>query len=493
MTVRARLLWTIALIGLLISGPAFYGVGKLRELRDIAAELRGRHAEAFLSLGRLQASLVEFDRFQRSYLAFPTPESHDRVDAALSGAHQELSRLVEAGYGDAVHPTRRGLATIQSAASQINLLVRAEQIEEATAYFEELKPAIDEVIASLDPVARAVDQRSSSAADEAQRISMTATTATLTALLASIATAIVLALAATGMLIRPLRRLRAATGAVAAGELVAPPDLPYDRADEIGDLSRSFRAMTKRLAELDRLKGEFISIASHEFKTPINVIGGYAELLEDGIYGEISAEQREVMAAIRAQARDLTNLANHLLDLGRVESGNFRIYLQEMELRPLFGEVERAFRALATQKRIDFEIELHPSIPRIIAGDAQRLRQEVLGNLLANAFKFTPEGGAIRVTAAAEDALRITVADSGVGIPVELLPQIFEKYYQVRGEDPSGEANAGLGSATGTGLGLAIAREVVEAHGGQIRAESTPGQGTTMRIEIPLLPAAVPG
>jgi signal transduction histidine kinase len=488
MTVRARLLGTITLIGLLLAGPALYGIGKLRELRDIATELRGRHAEAFLSLGRLQAALVEFDRVQRSYLVIPTADNFGRVNASLTAARQELQRLIEAGYGDAVRETHSGLASIHAAAIQIDALVHEARIEEASAFFEEVKPVIDSVLASLDPVGRAVDQMSSSAADEAQRISVTATTAALGALLASTSIALILALAATGMLTRPLRRLRAATSAVAAGELVAPPDLPYDRADEIGDLSRSFRAMTHRLAELDRLKGEFLSIASHELKTPINVIGGYAELLEDGIYGEISSEQREVMSAIRAQARDLTNLANHLLDLGRVESGNFPIHFQEMELRPLFGEVERAFRALATLKRIDFEIELDPSTPATIAGDPQRLRQEVLGNLLSNAFKFTPEGGRIRVHASAATALHITVTDSGVGIPAELLPQIFEKYYQVRSDARSGEPPGGpSGPASGgSGLGLAIAREILEAHGGTIHAESKPGQGTTMHIQLPL-------
>lgn len=494
LTVRARLLWTIALIGLLIAGPALYGIGKLREVRDIAAELHGRHAEAFLSLGKLQAFLVEFDRYQRSYLVIPTPENQSRVDGALAAARQELDRLVAAGYGAVVAETEHGLDTIQAAAIEIDSLIRADQVEEATARFVEVKPLIDQALASLDPVSWAVDQMSGSAADAARRISMTATTVTLSSLLASSGIAIILALAATGMLIRPLRRLRAATGAVAAGELTAPPDLPYDRADEIGDLSRSFRAMAQRLAELDRLKAEFVSIASHELKTPINVIGGYAELLEDGIYGEISEEQREVMAAIRAQARDLASLANHLLDLGRVESGNFPIHLQQMELHPLFDEIERAFRALAIQKQIAFEIDLDPSIPGTIAGDSQRLRQEVLGNLLSNAFKFTPEGGRIRISARADYALHITVSDSGVGIPNELLPQIFEKYYQVRGESHDGAPQGGAGDAGGrggpatggSGLGLAIVREVLEAHGGTIHAESAPGQGTTMRIQIPL-------
>lgn len=480
MTVRARILWTFALIGTLLAWPALYGIGKLRELRDIATELRGRHAEAFLSLGRLQAALTEFDRLQRSYLVIPNPEQYERVDSALDGARRELTRLIEAGYADVIGETNEGLATIHAAAIRIDSLVRAGEVDEATAYFEETKPIIDQVLASLAPVAQAVDEMSSHAVDEAQRISMTATTASLVALIVATAVAAILALTSTGMLIAPLRRLRAATAAVAAGELVEPTDLPYDRADEIGDLSRSFRTMTRRLAELDRLKGEFISIASHEFKTPINVIGGYAELLEDGIYGELTEEQREIMASIRTQARDLAGLANHLLDLGRVEAGNFPIEIEETEIRPIFEEIERAFRALAVQKRIEFVVDVAPSVPDTIMADPQRLRQEVIGNLLANAFKFTPEGGRIWVTATADTMLHITVGDSGVGISEELLPQIFDKFYQVRDNDSGHPAHAG------SGLGLAIVREVIEAHGGTIHAESTPGRGTEMQIALPL-------
>ena len=479
MTVRARLLWTIALIGLLLTAPAGYGIRQLSELRDIAAELRGRHAEAFHALGQLQAALAEFDRYQRSYLAVPTSELHGRALAALATARREVSRLDETGYGDVVHDVETGIAALHASATRIDSLIRAGEVDEATAYFEEVKPLVGRVLDSLGPVARAIDETSRSAAEQAQRISRTATTVAIGALIVTSAIAIVLAVTATGLLTRPLRRLRAATGAVAGGEFVAPPDLPYDRRDEIGDLSRSFRAMTHRLAELDRLKGEFISIVSHEFKTPINVITGYAELLEDGLYGAVNEEQREVLAAIREQAHDLANLSSHLLALGRVEAGNFPVRLVPTELRPLLDELERAFRALAVRQGIDFAIEVAPAVPATIVADPQRLRQEVLGNLLSNAFKFTPEGGRIRVVVSADDSLRISVSDTGVGISAELLPKIFEKYYQVRHD----------GGAAGAGLGLAIAREVVEAHGGRIEASSTPGQGTTMSIELPLATA----
>lgn len=476
MTVRSRLLLAIALIGLILAAPAGYGIIKLSELRDIAAELRGRHAEAFHALGQLQAHLAEFDRFQRSYLAVPNPELREGTMMALDSARRELDRLAEAGYADAVGGVESNLAIIAGAAGQLDRFVAAGDVDEATTYFEGIKPLLGRTLDSLGPVARAIDEASRSAAEQAQWISRTATTVMIGALLISLAIAAALAVAATGMLTRPLRRLRAATGAVAGGELVAPTNLPYDRTDEIGDLSRSFRAMTNRLAELDRLKGEFISIASHEFKTPINVIAGYAELLEDGVYGEVDEEQREALGTIREQARDLAALADHLLALGQVESGNFPVRLEETELLPILEEVERSFRALALRKGVGFEIEVAPEVPNTILADRDRLRQEVLGNLLSNSFKFTPAGGRITMTVAASEMLEITISDSGIGISAELLPRIFDKYYQVRDN----------GDAGGSGLGLAIVREVIEAHGGRIDAESRPGRGTTMRIELPL-------
>jgi len=482
MTVRAKLLWAMTAIALLVAGPAVYGIGELAELRDIAAELRGRHAEAFLSLGRLRAALVELDRYQRSYLVVPTPDFRERVRRAIAEARLELRNLREAGYGAEADDVQRGLDTLEDAAHRLEAMVDAGQVEEATAYFETVKPVLAATTEALDPIAITVDSRSTAAVAHAQQISETATAATLLALIASLAGAIVLALWATGALVRPLRRLRAATAAVADGELVAPDDLPYARADEIGDLSRSFRTMTQRLAELDRLKAEFVSIASHELKTPINVIGGYSELLEDGVYGEISEDQKEVLGAIREQARNLAGLVQQLLDLSRLEAGNFPISMQEIPLRSFFEGLELAFRALAIRKRITFTVEIDPSVPPTIVGDPDRLRNEVLGNLLSNAFKFTPEGGRIRVRVSADDALRITVADTGVGIPGSKLPHIFEKYYQVGAQDRT----------RGSGLGLAIAREVVEAHGGRILAESTPGRGTTMHMELPLHPTAHP-
>jgi signal transduction histidine kinase len=147
-----------------------------------------------------------------------------------------------------------------------------------------------------------------------------------------------------------------------------------------------------------------------------------------------------------------------------------------VSLPDLLRDVEGAFHALATQKQVGFRIDVDPALPSIVVLDPERIRHEVLGNLLSNAFKFTPTGGEVRVRAwSVETDVHIEVDDTGVGIPQDQIVHIFDKYYQV-GADAKSQ---------GAGLGLAIVKHVVEAHDGRITAESSPGQGTCFEIVLP--------
>jgi signal transduction histidine kinase len=151
-------------------------------------------------------------------------------------------------------------------------------------------------------------------------------------------------------------------------------------------------------------------------------------------------------------------------------------------MRPFLEELADGFEVLAQQSDIGFALEVDPSLPERVRGDPDRLN-EVLGNLLSNAFKFTPRGGWIRLRAAAEPGtLHLEVEDSGVGIPADKLPMIFEKFFQVE--------NDAQPRSAGSGLGLAISQEIVEAHGGTITAESQPGKGTIFRIVLPITSVA---
>jgi signal transduction histidine kinase len=477
MTVRTRLILTMTAIALLLVGPALYGMSRLAELRRIAEEIQGRHAAASLAVGRVQARLADLDRLQRSYIAAPSVEARDGMREALGQSRLHLTRLAEAGYGEVAREAAAGIDALEDGTARIERLVETGDVEAATVFFEDVRPMFARAQASLDVIATRIDLTSTAAVTRAERIGQAATTTMLLAIVIALALALLLGGWTTRALTLPLQRLSAGTSRVAGGEFEAPRGLPYERRDEIGELSRSFRAMALRLKELDRLKAEFISMASHDLKTPINVIGGYAELLTEGLYGEMPEKQREVLGSIQEQTVVLTRLVNQLLDISRLEAGGFRIETSEVRVAELVASVERTFDALARQKRVELSVVVEDSAPDVIIADPDRLRSEVLGNLLSNAFKFTPEGGSIEVRAqGGEDGLlEVTVRDTGVGIPAEDLPRIFEKFYQV-GQDAK---------AAGSGLGLAIAREIVEAHGGTIDAESEPGRGTTFHVRLP--------
>jgi signal transduction histidine kinase len=302
-------------------------------------------------------------------------------------------------------------------------------------------------------------------------------TSTLIALVGSLAIALILGFGLTQLVTRPIERLRYAMNRVAEGEFDIGAPIEVGRRDELGDLARSFESMTDQLAELNRLKAEFVSKTSHNLKTPINVIAGYAEMLEDGLYGELDEKQAEAIRGIHEQVEALETQVRQLVDLSRMEAHAFTLRVQQVYLADLLLGVQRSFEALATQKDIYFEISTDPSAPATIFGDEDRLRNEVLGNLLANAFKFTESGGRVSVQATGSpDGLVIEVSDTGLGIESAALDRIFDRYYQT-----------GNGKrAAGSGLGLAIAREVVSRHGGEITVSSEESEGTTFHVILPI-------
>lgn len=482
MKLRTRLIVTMAAIALLVAVPAIYAVTQLAELRDIAREQRRTHARAFVYVGNLQTSLAEFDRYTRGYLIEGSTEQRVMMEQALKAAHGSVFELVQLGYNTAHSSTSRAVAQLQTASAEIVTLMEAGRAQQASAYFERVKPLLVSA-QNLDSIAVNIDQRSAADITEARRISTAAQRTTLTALVVCLLFAIGLGIWNSAAVTTPILQLRRMTARVAEGDFMTPENLPLARADELGDLSRSFNWMTQQLRALDQMKAEFISIATHELKTPINVISGYAELIEEGIYGPPTARQKEALDTIREQTRLLTNLVNQLLDVSRFEAGGLQLEMREVVLRDLLARVERSFSVLAHRKNLDFSVLVEPSVPRSILADADRLGDQVLGNLLSNALKFTPEGGSIRLRAWGQpDGVHIEVRDTGVGVPAEQLPYIFDKYFQVGQEARS----------TGAGLGLAIAREIVEAHGGWITADSEPGRGTGFTFVLPAKAAIGP-
>ena len=238
------------------------------------------------------------------------------------------------------------------------------------------------------------------------------------------------------------------------------------------------RELVKTVEDLEitsQHKNQFVANMSHELRTPLAAILGYSELIQEGFYEPQGPKSLDALTRIRSNGKHLLGLINTILDIAKIESGQFTLNMAEYAIESVVETVRSATESLAQNKKLALKTEVAKSLP-IGLGDEQRLTQ-VLLNLVGNAIKFT-DTGEVRVTAKSVNGhFAVTVTDTGPGIPEEHQARIFEQFHQV---DSSNTKAKG-----GTGLGLAIAKQIVEMHGGRIWVESTVGRGSTFQMEIP--------
>ena len=279
---------------------------------------------------------------------------------------------------------------------------------------------------------------------------------------------------------RPLEDLVEASGRLAGGDLDAR--VKVGGLSETAALGGAFNEMAADLQrragerdQLERMKDEFVLTASHELRSPLTSVQGFAELLL--LERErLSPKQAETVEVILDNTRHLVRLLNDLLDLARSDAGRLTIRPEPTDAASLIEDAARTMRAQLDARRQELHLEIEAELPRIEA-DRDRIRQ-VLVNLLTNANEYCPEGAGIRVKACRAGAeVEIDVVDDGPGIPEQQLKRIFERFS--RGD--AGETQR----VGGTGLGLAISKSLIELHGGTIAAESAPGEGSTFRIRLP--------
>ena len=245
---------------------------------------------------------------------------------------------------------------------------------------------------------------------------------------------------------------------------------------------RLFNEITDKSAQLEianKHKSEFLANMSHELRTPLNAIIGFSEALSDRMFGEVNEKQGEYLKDIHESGRHLLSLINDILDLSKIEAGRMELELSSFHLPSALSNAITLIRERAQRHSIALGLEVDESLGEF-RGDERKFKQIML-NLLSNAVKFTPDGGKVDVSAKrANGAIEVAVRDTGIGIAPEDQAVVFEEFRQV-GRDRQRKAE-------GTGLGLALTRRFVELHGGEIRLDSTPGQGSTFSFTLPLRP-----
>ena len=242
-----------------------------------------------------------------------------------------------------------------------------------------------------------------------------------------------------------------------------------------------------RLEELDRLKSNFLATMSHELRTPLTSVIGYAEMMAEGLAGHITPEQKDYLTTILGKADQLLGLITSVLDVSSLESGQLALERTQLSLAELVANEVATFQAQAGRRGIAIQLETVDD--SIVIGDKRKIRQ-VVSSLLSNAVKFTPDRGNVGVAvrrgplgpseseASKPPAVQLVVVDSGIGIPRDQVAKIFEPFHQV---DSSSTRAFG-----GTGLGLTLAKAYVEAHGGRIWVDTSPGQGSRFVATFPL-------
>jgi two-component system sensor histidine kinase BarA len=308
----------------------------------------------------------------------------------------------------------------------------------------------------------------------------------------------------TRLILQPVRVLQETAEKVSEGDLNIRSDI--STGDEFEQLSETFNTMLANLKSSDeqlrdinkaldlklvqlgetnvalyesnRLKSEFLANVSHELRTPLNSILGFADLLRDTVSTNPDPKAARYLQNILASGRNLLELINDLLDLAKIEAGRMDVRSVPLSINDLFEGLTNLIKPLTEGKKVEIETAVAPDVP-IIESDPSKI-QQVLYNLLSNAIKFSPESGRIDLTADLHDAekIRIAVRDQGPGIEPEKHEVIFEKFRQIDGSVTR--------EHSGTGLGLAISRELISMLGGTIGVESTPGQGATFWILLPL-------
>jgi signal transduction histidine kinase len=304
----------------------------------------------------------------------------------------------------------------------------------------------------------------------------------LPAVLAGLIVSLIVAYFLARSISRPVASLSQAAAAMSRGDY--NQQLPVQGHDEIAELTSQFNVMSQEVSNAHQMQRDFVANISHDLKTPLTSIQGFSQAMLDGSISD-EAGFKQAAGIINTESQRMSRMVSQLLSLAQLQSGLRTLELRPVELGPLLGQLVLAMQPQAAEAGLELLARFGVN-SAVVLGHADLLKQ-AFGNLVDNALKHTPRGGTVTVSLLfASNGADIVVSDTGSGIPSAELQRVMERFYQVDKARPSNEQRS-------LGLGLAISRDIVQAHHGQIRIESTEGKGTSVHVLLPASTSPIQG
>ena len=482
---RLSIFWRLTLgyltIFALVIGVNLYILHQFRALTELGAELATHHFPAVETAKRLITSLYAQLKSDKQYLVLrDTTLLKDFLQEA-ENFRKTLNALQEQEQPGSTLEFLEKAKRLHEEFHTLFLSVGVEQADRSSLAIENYEGKRDALITAMTQAITAyiTSQEASVGAilKDSHLRSVQAQEITKQLLVMALVLGLGLAGIASYSILRPLRRVKAQIRRIGQGQFGGTISLSVPQ--ELRELVGQVNWMGEKLQKLDEMKSEFLANISHELRTPLTSIREGSQLLLDGIPGTLTRDQRETLTIISESSQRLNHLIGNLLDLSRMEADMVSYNFSPTDLNRLAVRSTEKVKFLAERKNIHLSLDLVQSKVRLYDLDGPRMEQ-VLENLLSNAIKFSPEGTTVLIRSRPDssgDGVQFTVSDTGPGIPEADLPHIFERFYQ--GKTHEGRVYVG------SGIGLALAKRVVEAHGGKIWAESILGTGTALHFTIP--------
>lgn len=495
-TVQLSIFWRSALgslaIILVMGGVSYFALNQLRQLSSLSTELVAYRYPAIEGANRLVDILNSQVRSEKKFLIVRDNVFLRDFDEATEEFGLTLATLLNREISRNASPDAiTYLKEVERLHTQYHTLFHDDadlkivsSLEVSYELYEKQRvPLIGRMTQALEAFSGLHQARVSTGVSESSVRAEQAEAITQQLVIVALLLGLGLAMIASYGVLRPLRRVEESITQIGQGNFGAVVDIPAPK--DLQNLVETVRWMGQKLQELDDLKAEFLAHISHELRTPLASIREGTHLLLDEIPGPLAPAQRQTLQIMADSSHRLIHLISTLLDLSKMEAGMMIYQVALTDFRRVAESSVAKVRLLAESRHI--QIVLDSSNGALwIPVDAARIEQ-VLDNLLSNALKFSPAGGTVNVRMLPDPQqklMRLSVSDSGDGIPPEDLPHIFERFYQGRRQRKTAVA--------GSGLGLAFAKRVVEAHGGRIWVESEPGKGATFHVTLPLNGEAQP-